>query len=91
MTNIADLLAQKEEIERQINELRKQERRGAISEAKRLISDYEIKVEEVFSASRSGAAVLPAKYRDPETGKTWSGKGRVPLWLDGKNREDFLI
>jgi DNA-binding protein H-NS len=33
----------------------------------------------------------PAKYRDPTTGKTWTGKGRAPDWLQGKNREDFAV
>lgn len=30
-------------------------------------------------------------YKDPETGKTWTGRGRMPSWLEGKNREDFLV
>jgi DNA-binding protein H-NS len=32
----------------------------------------------------------PPKYRDPKTGKTWSGRGRQPGWL-GKNINRFLI
>ncbi|MGN5476311.1 H-NS histone family protein [Cupriavidus basilensis] len=28
----------------------------------------------------------PAKYMDPVTGKTWTGRGRRPRWLEG--RED---
>ncbi len=36
------------------------------------------------------------KYRDPETGETWSGRGRLPSWLqkaegEGKSRDEFLI
>lgn len=31
------------------------------------------------------------KYWNPETGATWSGRGRVPLWLVGKNLDDFRI
>ena len=41
-------------------------------------------------ASRSGAGV--AKYRDPQSGKTWTGFGRAPQWLaSAKEREAFLI
>ena len=41
-------------------------------------------------ASRSGAGV--AKYRDPKSGKTWTGFGRVPQWLaSAKKRDAFLI
>ncbi|WP_442873318.1 H-NS family nucleoid-associated regulatory protein [Cupriavidus sp. USMAA2-4] len=31
-----------------------------------------------------------AKYRNPKTGQTWSGRGRAPAWI-GKQRERFLI
>jgi DNA-binding protein H-NS len=35
---------------------------------------------------------LPAKYRDPETGATWSGHARPPAWIkDAKDRTKFLI
>jgi DNA-binding protein H-NS len=41
-------------------------------------------------------APVPAKYRDPESGATWSGRGRTPVWLaayleQGKSRESFEI
>jgi DNA-binding protein H-NS len=34
------------------------------------------------------------KYRNPETGETWSGRGRMPKWLtlaeqQGRGREEF--
>jgi DNA-binding protein H-NS len=33
-----------------------------------------------------------AKYRDPKSGATWSGRGPAPAWLSGaKDRADFLI
>jgi DNA-binding protein H-NS len=31
------------------------------------------------------------KYRDPATGKTWTGRGRAPTWLEGKDKVKFLI
>ena len=39
---------------------------------------------------------VAAKYRNPKTGETWSGRGGVASWLAaeikaGKKREDFLI
>ncbi|MBN3748535.1 H-NS histone family protein [Burkholderia sp. Se-20373] len=34
----------------------------------------------------------PAKYRDPETGATWSGRGRAPAWIASvKDRSKFSI
>ncbi len=39
---------------------------------------------------------VPAKYRHPDTGETWTGRGKAPRWLAaaqaaGKSRDDFLI
>ena len=31
-----------------------------------------------------------AKYQDPASGKTWSGMGRVPFWIAGKDRTKFM-
>lgn len=34
----------------------------------------------------------PAKYRDPKSGATWSGRGPAPAWLAGaRDRSKFLI
>lgn len=34
----------------------------------------------------------PVKYRDPETGATWSGRGRAPAWVaNAKDRSKFSI
>jgi len=96
MADIAELLAQKEAIEKQIEELRKSERLGAIARVKSLIADFGLTVDEIFgrkagrAAKGAGGKGVP-KYRDPATGKTWTGHGRPPGWLDGKNRDDFLI
>lgn len=43
---------------------------------------------------KAGAAKVggPAKYRDPATGKTWTGHGRAPDWIKNvANRDDFLV
>ncbi len=45
------------------------------------------------SAARKPVA---AKYRDPATGTTWSGRGRTPVWLSdqiaqGRSKEEFAI
>ena len=34
--------------------------------------------------------VLPAKYKDPASDKTWSGRGRPPAWLVGE-RDKYAI
>jgi DNA-binding protein H-NS len=47
----------------------------------------------VKAASKSAnQPKLPAKYRDPESGLTWSGHARAPAWIkDAPDRSVFLI
>lgn len=31
------------------------------------------------------------KYKNPATGETWTGRGKAPKWIAGKDRTKFLI
>lgn len=95
-------------IQRDINSLQDNERhlRAARRDVEmrlivRLMLDHVIRPEEVEAAYRSakGEKVhrkVPAKYCHPLTGETWSGRGKLPLWLraeelKGGDRKCFLI
>ncbi|SIT45631.1 DNA-binding protein H-NS (fragment) [Paraburkholderia ribeironis] len=40
----------------------------------------------------AGTAAVPAKYMDPKTGATWSGRGRAPGWIaNARSRDRFLV
>ncbi|WP_080409622.1 H-NS histone family protein [Burkholderia ubonensis] len=44
-----------------------------------------------YAQSRKrGRSVLP-RYWNPDTGETWSGRGREPKWIAGKERGQYLI
>ncbi|SDJ36225.1 DNA-binding protein H-NS [Paraburkholderia steynii] len=46
----------------------------------------------VTQVKPSSSGVVSAKYRDPKTGATWSGRGRAPVWIaSAKNRDRFLV
>ncbi|WP_082055183.1 H-NS family nucleoid-associated regulatory protein [Cupriavidus basilensis] len=34
----------------------------------------------VAAMAKAKSERLPARYRGPKTGKTWSGRGRAPTW-----------
>jgi len=92
MSNIAELLAQKEAIEQQIKALRKSERLEAIAKVREVIAAFDIFAEELFGKKAKGTrGKVAPKYRDPVSGKTWVGRGRPPHWFDGSNPENFLI
>ena len=95
MTTYKSLLAQREVLNEQIEEAKKAETTAAIAKARELVAQYEMKVEDVFSktASKKGKKIgsVAPKYRDPQTGKIWSGRGKAPLWIAGKDRSQFVI
>lgn len=93
MSTVAELQAQINELQGKIAEAKKAEQKDAIAKCKELIAQFDLTEKQLFGGrgtAKSGSAA-PAKYKDQATGKTWSGKGRQPLWMAGKNRDDFLI
>jgi DNA-binding protein H-NS len=93
MATYKQLTLQLEKLQVQVSAAREKEIETTIAQIKEKIAEYGITAEELgFSSKRPVArkAALPAKYLNPKTGQTWSGRGRVPAWI-GKNRERFLI
>lgn len=102
MATYKQLMAQKEALEAQLAEVRATEVAGVIEKIRSLMAEFGLTPEDIEGKRRrgrpagSGAAKaatkepLPPKYRDPKTGKTWSGRGRTPAWL-GRNPNRFLI
>jgi DNA-binding protein H-NS len=98
MSSYRELLAQREKLEKQIEEAKAREYAEVLNEIKQKMSDYGITLAElggtrtkaVKAAARPRAGVAP-KYRDPASGSTWSGRGKPPRWIAGQDRERFLI
>jgi DNA-binding protein H-NS len=106
MTPLKDLIAQREALDLQIAETRHREMADAISRAQALVAEFGLSASDIFGGGRAakapkapkaakepklGGAKVAPKYRNPATGTTWTGRGKPPRWLDGKNRADFLI
>ena len=96
MTTYKELLAQRAELEKQIEAARKEALSSAIAQVRAIIAESELTEEDVFSkktarAATTGHKTVAPKYRDPVTGATWTGRGKPPLWIAGKDRLNFLI
>ena len=62
-----------------------------LADIREKVTLYGFTEKDVFGRRRSVGPV-EAKYQNPETGDTWSGRGRAPTWIkDAKNRDKFLI
>ncbi len=78
-------------------ELREEQRQAALEAFQSIAGEYGMTPEEVLGVRRRrprAASAAPKKrrapakikYRDPETGKTWSGRGRRPAWVTEEMR-----
>jgi DNA-binding protein H-NS len=88
-----DLLAQREALDEQIEALRSVERGDVINWIFEQMALFQIKPEDLVSprGPKKHSGSVAAKYRDPQSGATWSGRGKAPRWMVDKDREKFLI
>lgn len=82
---------------------RKAELDQALSTIRGLIQQYDLTQDDVLGLFKTrrgrsaGAKAEPAtkgapKYRDPETGRTWTGQGKPPNWIkDAADRSVYSI
>lgn len=100
MSTLQELIAQKEALEREIEQTIKKDRTEAIEKVRSLMAEYGLTAADLGkSAPRTNAGKgnkVAAKYRNAATGDTWSGRGLQPKWLKaalaaGKKIEDFAV
>ncbi|RQZ31663.1 H-NS histone family protein [Burkholderia sp. Bp9017] len=81
-------------------QLRAAEIEAILTDIRAKVVEYGLTEQDVFGRKRSPRAkstseaktTSVAKYRDPKSGATWSGKGRAPSWIaKARNRDRFLI
>jgi len=98
-------MAQKEALERQIDQTRNQARSEAVDKVRALMAEYGLTAADLGGKSlakparkpKAGAgAKVAAKYRNTSTGETWSGRGLQPRWLkaalaSGRKLTDFAV
>jgi len=97
MSGYRELKAQADELMKRAEDARQAELETVLQEVRTRVAEYGLTPRQIFGrqgsagrAARKTPAVAP-KYRDPNTGATWSGRGREPAWIKGKRRERFLI
>jgi len=92
MAKYQELRAQLEALAAQVEAARVSEKRDVLNEVRKTVKAYGLTEREVFGVQRgANKGASHVKYRDPETGATWCGRGRCPKWIAGKEREDFLV
>ena len=95
MSTYKELLKQREVLEQQIKDARKQEITQAVTQVRSLVAEFGLTAADVFPSGKARAgsvhAKVAAKYRNPATGSTWTGRGKPPKWIQGQDRAKFVI
>lgn len=99
-----ELIAQRADLDRQIKEARDADVARVIETIVALMQEHDLTPADIFPSLRTKGAPggaekrkstygtrVPVKYRDPATGKTWTGRGRAPVWIAGQNRQQFAV
>ena len=96
MTTYEDLVKQRDALELQIAEARRKESGDAISKIRAMVVQFGLTEQDVFpvakkSAGASKGTKVAAKYRNPATGETWTGRGKPPKWIAGQDRAKYTL
>jgi len=94
------------ELRKQLDAERKGERTQAIATIRELIKTHDLTASDLGFSGKGPAKKATAtsdkrntvapKYQDPDSGKTWTGRGKSPAWLSahlasGRDKQEFLI
>lgn len=95
MTTYQEYKAKIAELENLAETARKNEIAQAKERVTAIMREYGLSVADLAGTTKVKStkprAPVPTKYRDDATGQTWTGRGRAPKWLEGKNKNDYLI
>lgn len=102
MTSYKELQDQIAKLQAEAEQVRKNEIADVITDIRNKMAEFGITLKDLGPVAKSkgrrkaATSASPAKYRNPATGETWTGKGRRPRWIveaenQGKGPDAFLI
>jgi DNA-binding protein H-NS len=96
-----ELLPLQKSIELEIRRARAERRADAVARIRLLMSEQGLSLNDLVRALSKPGRMGPArkakiKFRHPDSGETWSGRGLTPKWLvremkNGKTVADFAL
>ncbi len=79
-----------EALQQERDQALKVESKQALAQVKQIIAKFGFTADQLFVETKIRAQAA-AKFKNLETGETWSGRGREPNWIKGKNHDQFRI
>ncbi|WMY10962.1 H-NS family nucleoid-associated regulatory protein [Paraburkholderia phenoliruptrix] len=103
MTTLENIQAKIAKLQAQAEAIAKKQSSKVIAEIRDLMASHGVTIADIEAhaggkpgrepaGDRSTTKTVAAKYRDPKSGATWTGRGRAPAWIaSAKDRNKFLI
>jgi len=98
MATYKELKAQAEVLLQQAETARRAEIAAVVAEIQARMKEYGITLVDLKGGAKKAKSrgAVAAKYRNPATGESWSGRGRAPRWLadelaEGRAKDEFLV
>lgn len=94
MTTYQEYTVKIAELQQLAEAARKNELAGAKAQIAAIMKQYGLSIDDLKEAKAKPVktpSAVAVKYRDDATGETWTGRGRTPRWLEGKDKNQFLI
>lgn len=92
--SIRDLQKQLGQLNLLLAEAKHKEKHVALEQIAAYVKEYDITETELLRAAglvKPKRQKAPAMYYDPNSGNSWTGRGKRPKWLEDKNLDDYLI
>lgn len=86
-----ELRAEIQALEAEYNQVRAKELIVARTEILDIMANYGITVAELDQPKRTDKRMAPLDALYADGSKTWSGRGRTPIWLVGKDKEQYRV
>lgn len=94
MSTYQEYAAKIAELQQLAEEARKNEIAGAKAQIAAIMKEYKLTLADLGAGKAQSTKVrapVTIKYRNDATGDTWTGRGRAPKWLEGKDKDPYLV
>lgn len=94
--SVEELQEREKQIHQMIEDRKKAEKEQVLAQIIQVAGTYHVTLEDIVEAmgglrAKRKGVKAKAKYKDPATSTTWSGRGKAPAWIKGKDYNEFLI
>jgi len=93
-TSYQEIQKQIAELQAKAEEARRAELTTARAQIQAIMKEYGLTLADFGGGVKQPKVArkpVEIKYKDDATGNTWTGRGRAPKWIEGKDKNQYLV